>query len=618
MAAHTAKDDSSRQMGEKKDFKGPGAEKVYPSGLKFIMLIVSAFTAMFLVSLDKMIITTAIPHITDEFQSKADVGWYGTAYLLTNCAFQLVFGKLYKFLPVKTMFLTSLLLFEAGSAICGAAPNSIALIFGRVIAGLGAGGILPGVMMIIVYAIPLHKRPKYQGFFGALFGVASLLGPTVGGAFTTHVTWRWCFYINLPIGIPVMVLIFFLLDVPDQPGTQLSLQDRLRQANILGFICLVPGIICLCLLLQYGGTTYAWSDRRIIALFVVAFVLLIAFVLVQVWLPDQAILPPRIPTQRSIASGFWVSMCVGAHQTIFLYYLPIWFQAIQGKQAVESGIDLLPMVLVTAAAAIGNGQLVSFIGYYTPSLLIGVCLTAIGAGLLTTFGVDTSEGKWIGYQILYGFGLGLASQAPNMAAQTVLPKQDVAIGASLMFFAQTLFGAIFVSVGQNVLDNQLTDRLQGIPGMNPDINKSTGATDILDNIDTKYRASAFEAYNNALRVVFQVALCMACLALPGALALEWRSVKKNGPPKKADVNHAEKGQENGGEGKMPAQRVEEGLQQAKSAGGADESQFVDRDAAVVTPSSKASHVATQSEKENSLESRGVEDAIHDTDMKKTG
>ncbi|KAH0598340.1 hypothetical protein MHUMG1_03638 [Metarhizium humberi] len=500
-----------------------------------------------------MIITTAIPQITDEFQSKGHVGWYGTAYLLTNCAFQLVFGKLYKFLPVKTIFLASLLLFEAGSAICGAAPNSIALIFGRVIAGLGAGGILPGVMMIIVYAIPLHKRPKYQGFFGALFGVASVLGPTVGGAFTTHVTWRWCFYINLPIGLPVMALIFFLLDIPDQPGTESSLEHRLKQ----------------------------WNDGRIIALFVVAFVLLIAFALVQLWLPDQAILPPRIFIQRSIASGFWVSLCVGAHQTMFLYYLPIWFQAILGKPAVESGIDLLPMVLLTAASAILNGQLVSIIGYYTPSLIIGVCLTAIGAGLLTTLGVDSSQGKWIGYQILYGLGLGLASQAPNMAAQTVLAKQDVAIGASLMFFAQTLFGAIFVSVGQNVLDNQLTDRLRDIPGMNHDlINKSTGATSILDDIDTKYRASALEAYNDALRVVFEVALYMTCIALPGALALEWRSVKKNGPAKKPDTNHAEKGLMNSSEQKASAPRVEESMQQAAGCSAADESKFTDGDVAV--------------------------------------
>ncbi|KAI1378718.1 putative MFS multidrug transporter [Hypoxylon crocopeplum] len=584
------------QMDGHKGMKGdtPG-----PTGLKFALLMLSAFAAMFLVSLDKMIISTAIPQITDTFHSKDDIGWYGTAYLLTNCAFQLVFGKLYKFLPVKTTFLTSLLLFEAGSALCGAAPNSIAFIFGRLIAGLGAGGVLPGVMVIIVYTVPLAKRPKYQGVFGAVFGVASLLGPTMGGAFTTNVTWRWCFYINLPIGGVVMVLVFLLLHLPNKPGPKLSFKDKLRQANILGFLCLVPGIVCLCLVLQWGGTTYPWNNGRIIALFVVAFVLLIAFALVQVWLPEQAILPPRLFIQRSIASGFWSSLCVGAHQTIILYYLPIWFQAILGKSAVDSGIDLLPMVLLIAATSIANGQLVSFIGYYTPSFIIGLCITAVGTGLLTTFGLYTSEGQWVGYQIVYGFGQGLASQAANMAAQTVLPKEDVAIGASLMFFGQTLFGAVFVSVGQNVLYSQLTQRLANIPGIPPELIQSAGATDFLGSIDPQYHAAAVGAYNDSLRVVLQVALCMACLAIPGGLAMEWRTVKKKGPPNgPPGMQAAEKGQaksngsENGASGADAEARA-----QATTLDAANERVYEGKETAAPrsTMSSDLSHAATQGE-----------------------
>ncbi|ROW10410.1 hypothetical protein VMCG_02062 [Cytospora schulzeri] len=284
----------------------------------------------------------------------------------------------------------------------------------------------------------------------------------------------------------------------------------------------------------------SWSNGRIIALFVLAFLLLIAFAIVQVSLPEQAILPPRVFLQRSIASGFWTSLCTGAHQTIFLYYLPIWFQAIQNKSAVNSGIDLLPMVLVIAAVSIANGQLVSLIGYYTPSLILGVCLAAIGSGMLTTLGIHTSEGKWIGYQILYGAGLGFASQAPNMAAQTVLPEQDVAIGASLMFLGQTLFGAVFVSVGENVFNDQLTKRLAKIPGIGIMPDQSTGATDFLDGVDIEYRTAALEAYNVSLRVVFQVALCMACLGAPGALVMEWRTVKKPPPKGHGSKQAAEK------------------------------------------------------------------------------
>ncbi|GLA18368.1 hypothetical protein AnigIFM62618_006010 [Aspergillus niger] len=501
-------------------------EATYPSGLRLAMLIISILIGMFLVSLvfsntlihkDRMIISTAIPQITNEFDSAGDIGWYGTAYSLTNCAFQLMFGKLYPSFNIKAIFMSSIILFEAGSALCGAAPSSIAFILGRSIAGIGAGGILSGAMVIIAYAVPLHKRPKYQGFFGAVFGVASVSGPLIGGAFTTDATWRWCFYINLPLGGVVLVVVFFLLHVPARPATNTPLKEKLRQLNFLGMVALIPGVVCLCLALQWAGTTYNWSNGRIIALLVLAFILLIAFVVIQIWKPEQATLPPKILFQRSIASGFWVSCCQGAHTMII--------------------------------TSIVTGQLISRIGYYTPFLIFGVCLTSIGAGLLTTLDVNTSEAKWIGFQILYGYGLGSSTQINNMAAQTVLSRKDVAIGASLMFFGQQLFGAIFTSVGANVLSNQLAKRLGHIPGVDvtPRVIQSTGATEVLSLVPEAYRDDALRAYNDSLRVCFQVGLIMACLAIIGALGMEWRSVKQNKP----DVERKnEKDSEQGASAKM--------------------------------------------------------------------
>lgn len=222
----------------------------------------------------------------------------------------------------------------------------------------------------------------------------------------------------------------------------------------------------------------------------------------------------------------------------------MWFQAIQGDSPLGSGIHLLAMVIPLVVASILTGQLVSRIGYYTPFCIFGVSLTAIGAGLFTTLSTHTPTGRWVGYQIIYGSGLGACTQAPNMAAQTVLPREDVAIGASLMFFGQTLFGSIFTTVGQSVLDNQLANRLAGIPGIDPTLIQGTGVTDLLRHIPAQYLPAVLEAYNGSLRKVFLVGLVMACLSVPASLAMEWRSVKKGGQPagKPDAVGAAEKGE----------------------------------------------------------------------------
>ncbi|OHF03888.1 hypothetical protein CORC01_00750 [Colletotrichum orchidophilum] len=517
---------AEKQISDKpEDARNSTDDTECPTGLKLACVMTSAFLCMFLTSLDRMIITTAIPKITDEFHSVNNIGWYGSAYLLTQCASQLLFGKLYTFFSVKGTFLTSLFLFEVGSTLCGAAPNSVSFIIGRAIAGLGAAGILSGVVVIIVHAVPLRKRPTYQGFFGAIFGISSVVGPLLGGVFTSKVTWRWCFYINLPLGGVAGVLIFFILTIPDRQTTKLDLRSKLAQLDFFGTSLLVPGSVSLILAMQWGGSTYSWNNWRIILLLVLAGILLAGFALVQVFLPKTATLPGRIFMQRSILAAVYTTICNGSQLMIFSYYLPIWFQAIKGVSAVESGIRLLPLMLSMVISTLTTGALVRRIGYYTPFLIGGVCLMSIGAGLLYTFEVDTGSAKWIGYQVIYGFGLGGSTQAPSLAAQTVLPKKDVPIGISLTLFGQLIGGAIFLSVAQNIFTNQLLQRLSSVPGLDAQKIMDSGVTS-LTNLPDSVKATVLFAYNEAIRQVFLVGLVLACVAIFGALALEWRSVRQ--------------------------------------------------------------------------------------------
>lgn len=335
-------------------------------------------------------------------------------------------------------------------------------------------------------------------------------------------------YINLPIGAFAIVFIFFLLHIPDRDTTHLPTKQKLAQLDGLGLITLLGGIVCLLLALEWGGTAYAWSSSRIIALLVIAIVLLICFVAVQIAWPKTATVPPRIFIQRSIMAASFAMFATGAAMMTTFYYLPIWFQGVQGVSAVESGIRLLPTVIGQAVGSLAGGVGIQKIGYYTPFMMVSVALMCVGTGLLTTLHVDTSEGKWIGYQIPYGVGLGTTLQAPLLAAQTVLPLQDVPIGTSLMFFSQLLGGTIFVSVGQNLFDNNFVRNLAGVPGVNASIILKQGATAITE-IPEPAKGLVVVAYNDALRAVFIAGLVMSCLTLLGTAGMEWKSVKKITP-----------------------------------------------------------------------------------------
>lgn len=438
----------------------------------------------------------------------------------------LFFGKIYTFYSTKWVFLTAITVFEIGSAVCGAAPTSKAFIVGRAIAGLGSAGIFNGAINVMVHSVPLAKRPMFQGLFGAVFGVASVVGPLLGGAFTQYISWRWCFYINLPIGGITIVALAFILKIPTPPSAAHStFRQVLARLDLPGTAVFLPGCICLLLALQWGGTTYAWKNGRIIALLVLAVVLLGAFIAIQIYQGESATVPPRIFKQRTVAAGFCYTICVGSSMMAMVYYIPIWFQAIKGVSAVESGIRVIALILSLVAGSIISGGITFKTGYYAPAMIVSPIVMSIGAGLLTTWQVDTPSSKWIGYQIFYGFGIGLGMQQANMGVQTVLSKKDVPIGSSLVFFGQTLGGAIFISVAQNVFTNKLKDGLMLIKGLDVPLVLDTGATDIRNVVPTQLLGEVLVEFNGALMDALRVGLAMACLSILGALCIEWRSIK---------------------------------------------------------------------------------------------
>ncbi|KAF1921865.1 major facilitator superfamily domain-containing protein [Ampelomyces quisqualis] len=509
--------------------EGEETTPVYPSRVKTAVIMFALYISIFLVALDRTIIGPAIPVITNEFNSIGDIGWYGSAYMLTAAGFILLYGRIYTFFPTKPVFLFGIFLFELGSVFCGAATSSTMLIVGRAIAGLGSSGIFTGAILIMLNTVPLHKRPLLQGLFGACFGVASVAGPLLGGAFTgSSATWRWCFYINLPLEGLTVLIVVFLLKLEEHKPKLATWLETTQKLDPVGTLLFLPSITCLLLALEWGATEYPWSSPHIIALLTVFAVLLVTFVAWQFYTRNTvATIPARVIFQRSVAFGGLSQFCVGATMLTVSIYIPLWFQAIKGASAMQSGINTIPLVLSVVVGSIISGGLTQRIGYYTPFMILGSSLMAVGAGLVTTWNPDTKSNAWIGFQILLGFGVGCTMQHPNLAVQIVLAKPDIPTGTAFLSLCQTLGGAVFTTVGQNLYIKKFSSGLQSIGGLDPKQILEGGATDLADSVPSAIRNSVIEAYNHSLtQGTFLAALIVACIAVPAALGMEWRSVKQ--------------------------------------------------------------------------------------------
>eukprot|EP01117_Protostelium_nocturnum_P001293 TRINITY_DN115_c0_g1_i4.p1 TRINITY_DN115_c0_g1~~TRINITY_DN115_c0_g1_i4.p1 ORF type:complete len:586 (-),score=251.27 TRINITY_DN115_c0_g1_i4:279-2036(-) len=521
---------------EKKEEENPAA---IVTGWKLAMIFVGISLAVFLVALDQTIVSTAIPAITNEFKSISDVAWIGSAYLLTTTSFQPIFGRLYRVFSIKAFFLAAIAFFEIGSLICGVAPNSACLIVGRAIAGIGASGIFSGGFNIIAKITPLDKRSAYTGGLGGIFGIASVIGPILGGAFTDHVSWRWCFYINLPIGVITVLTIGFFLSLPDNPPRKdkegnviteekQSIKRRIIDLDWIGVVLILGCVICFLLALQWGGTVYPWGHRNIIGLFVGAFVIVALFIFSQWWAGEKALLPFSILFRRTVIAGFFFNFLIGMVFFVEVFYIPIYYQAVKGSTATQSGINTLPFILSMVFFSMAAGVGVVVVGYYTPFMIVGTVFLSIGSGLISTWTEHTSDANLIGFQLIFGIGMGCLIQAAIIAVQVCVPADDIAQGTSAVLFSQSLGGAISLAISTNVQNNKLVEYLvANIPGIQVESILAAGATGLRVIFADKpdILAILIKGYVESLHWCFIVAVCVAPILVIPIAVMEHKTVK---------------------------------------------------------------------------------------------
>ncbi|RIA83709.1 major facilitator superfamily domain-containing protein [Glomus cerebriforme] len=465
---------------------------------------------IFLAALDQTIVATALHAIANEFSALDQIAWVGTAYLLTATAFQPTYGKLADIFGRKITFLIAIFLFELGSLICGLSPNMTCLIIARAIAGTGGGGIIGLVFIIISDIVSLQDRGKYQGIVGGVFGISSIVGPLLGGAFTDSITWRWAFYINLPFGVITIICVIFFLRLPYISG---SLLEKFKRIDFLGTFVLVCSTIALLLPLNWGGSKYKWDSPVIIVLLCVGALGFIIFAFVEKYIAIEPIAPGRLFKDRMVAACFAVNFFQGMAFFGMVYFTPLFFQIVKGATATRAGLEILPLILAVVFTVIFTGQLVSRTTIISYKLLciIGGILIITGAGLMSTFSDTSTRGELIGYLLISGIGIGAIMQTTLLASQQVVAYEDLASVTSLLTFFRTI-GAVFgVAILGTVFNNGLSDHL---PGGGSGHNGFEGGE--LGNVPN----SIMRAFVLSFDISFKVVIVMGALTLISALFMK--------------------------------------------------------------------------------------------------
>ncbi|MFI0910870.1 MDR family MFS transporter [Streptomyces abikoensis] len=494
----------------------PGAPSIPGEGLPkggVRVAIGALLLGMLLAALDQTIVSTALPTIVSDLGGLEHLSWVVTAYMLASTAATPLWGKLGDQYGRKKLFQTAIVIFLIGSALCGLARNMPELIGFRALQGLGGGGLMVLSMAIVGDIVPPRDRGRYQGLFGAVFGGTSVLGPLLGGLFVDHLSWRWVFYVNLPIGVVALAVIAAVLHIP--------VSRVPHRIDYLGTFLIAAVAICLVLMTSLGGTSYPWSSWRIIGLGVVGVVLLLPFVLVE-RRAAEPVLPLGLFRIHTFALCSVIGFVVGFAMFGSMTYLPTFLQVVHGVSPTLSGVHMLPMVAGLLIASTGSGQIVSRTGHYKVFPIAGTAVMTIGLLLLHRLDPAVSTATMSAYFFVFGFGLGLVMQVLVLIVQNSVGYEDLGVATSGATFFRSIgasFGvSIFGTIFTSKLGPRISDALAGVPlppGVTPEALKSDPR--LLHRLPPAQRTGVLAAYSQSITDVFLYAVPPALLAF----ALAW-------------------------------------------------------------------------------------------------
>ncbi|WP_327428350.1 MDR family MFS transporter [Streptomyces sp. NBC_01236] len=484
---------------------------------------------MLLAALDQTIVSTALPTIVSDLGGLEHLSWVVTAYLLASTAATPLWGKLGDQYGRKKLFQTAIVIFLIGSALCGMSQNMGELIGFRALQGLGGGGLMVLSMAIVGDIVPPRERGKYQGLFGAVFGATSVLGPLLGGLFTEHLSWRWVFYVNLPVGVVALVVIAAVLHIPRKSAHHVI--------DYLGTFLIAAVATSLVLVASLGGTTWDWGSAQIIGLAVLGVVLAVAFVAVE-QRAAEPVLPLKLFRIRTFTLSAVISFIVGFAMFGAMTYLPTFLQVVQGVSPTMSGVHMLPMVFGLLISSTVSGQIVSRTGRWKVFPIAGTGVTAIGLLLLHQLDENSSTGEMSSYFFVFGLGLGLVMQVLVLIVQNAVSYEDLGVATSGATFFRSIGASFGVAIFGTVFASRLADKLtvalsgQQLPaGISPDSLKADPKG--IAELPALLRQPVLHAYASAITDVFLYAAPVAVVGF--VLAWFLREDKLRGSVTAPDV-----------------------------------------------------------------------------------